>query len=147
MAAHRATTTMWTAWTLPISRSPPTTMRTMRASSILLSHPPPRRLPRMQVRKRPFLAIYTLKRSFYQDRLGTNIGKPLKKGDAFSCSGGRSFQPLQYPCACRGNAGAKRLRVVGGGAGTAGTHPAGMYIRYTSGRSTPYAWFVRALFL
>jgi len=31
-----------------------------------------------QVRKRSFQAIYALKRSFYQDRLGTNIGKTLK---------------------------------------------------------------------
>jgi beta-galactosidase len=36
-------------------------------------------------------AIYTLKRTFYQDRLGTNIGK-LKKGDRFS-SGGRCERP------------------------------------------------------
>ena len=34
--------------------------------------------PFVQVRKRRFLAIFIQKRSFYQDRLGTNIGK-LKK--------------------------------------------------------------------
>eukprot|EP01046_Picozoa_sp_COSAG06_P044146 COSAG06_NODE_5902_length_3221_cov_14.117233_5_plen_160_part_00 len=28
----------------------------------------------------PFLSIYIYKRTFYQDRLGTNIGKALKKG-------------------------------------------------------------------
>ena len=32
-----------------------------------------------EVAKRAFCAIYTLKSSFYQDRLGTNIGKTQKK--------------------------------------------------------------------
>jgi hypothetical protein len=32
-----------------------------------------------------FCAIYTQKRSFYRDRLGTNIGKALQKRVAFSC--------------------------------------------------------------
>ena len=32
-----------------------------------------------EVTKRAFCAIYTLKSSFYQDRLGTNIGKTPKK--------------------------------------------------------------------
>jgi hypothetical protein len=31
-----------------------------------------------------FCAIYTLKRSFYHDRLGINIGKVEKKDDVFS---------------------------------------------------------------
>jgi hypothetical protein len=34
----------------------------------------------MEVRKRSFKAIYTLKCCFYQDRLGTNIGKTQKRG-------------------------------------------------------------------
>jgi hypothetical protein len=38
------------------------------------------------VRKRSFLAIYIYKRSFYQDRLGTNIGKTQKRD---RCSTGR----------------------------------------------------------
>jgi hypothetical protein len=38
-----------------------------------------------KVRKRSlFCAIYTLNALFYQDRLGTNIGKALKKGTVFS---------------------------------------------------------------
>eukprot|EP01046_Picozoa_sp_COSAG06_P023425 COSAG06_NODE_1859_length_8205_cov_15.172095_6_plen_96_part_00 len=42
-------------------------------------------LTKVIIRKRiSFCAIYTYKRSFYQDRLGTNIGKALKKRDAFS---------------------------------------------------------------
>ena len=32
-----------------------------------------------KVEKRPFCATCTYERSFYQDRLGTNIGKPQKK--------------------------------------------------------------------
>jgi hypothetical protein len=36
-----------------------------------------------EVRKRSFLAIFYIKRSFYQDRLGTNIGKVLKKETVF----------------------------------------------------------------
>jgi hypothetical protein len=41
-----------------------------------------------QVRKTPLFAPFTLKkRSFYQDRLGTNIGKALKKEWRFSHAG------------------------------------------------------------
>jgi hypothetical protein len=42
--------------------------------------------PRLKVLKRHFLQCHFILKnaSFYQDRLGTNIGKPLKKIDAFS---------------------------------------------------------------
>jgi hypothetical protein len=44
----------------------------------------------------PFVYIYIYKRTFYQDRLGTNIGKALKKGPFFLRLGrcGHSAKPM-----------------------------------------------------
>jgi hypothetical protein len=60
-----------------VKQQPPT-----QPSVLVLAPPQPNwqaNVPTMQVRKRHFWAVFILKRTFCQDRLGTNIGKTQKK--------------------------------------------------------------------
>jgi hypothetical protein len=41
------------------------------------------------------MMLQMMHQSFYHDRLGTNIGKALKKRDAFSCSAWGAGDPLR----------------------------------------------------
>jgi hypothetical protein len=55
--------------------------------------------------KRHFCAIYILKRSFCQDRLGTNIGKALKKQCRFPYRRLEATELRDHELGCRGRIG------------------------------------------